>query len=84
LSIVVFNNSELEYNLKRNKELVLKNKFILVNNSIGRGIFNALTKYEKRDTRLNSFEQLRKKIGQVIITPGKIKKHRVWVKSLRG
>lgn len=83
LSIIVFNNAELEYNLKRNKELVLKNKLALVNNSIGKGISKVLTKYEKQSTRLNSFEQLRKKIGQVIITPSKIQKHRVWVKSLR-
>jgi len=77
LSIVVFNNAELEYNLKRNKELVLKNKLALVNNSIGKGISSVLTKYEKQSTRLNSFVQLRKKIGQVIITPSKIQKHRV-------
>ena len=83
LSIVVFNSPELRYNLKRNKKLTLQNRFTLANNSIGGGIADILTKYEKQDTRLNFFEQLRKKIGQVIITPDKIRKHRVWVKSLR-
>ncbi len=84
MSIVVFNSPELEYNLKRTKNLVLKEKFTLANNSIRGGIADVLTKYEKQSTRLNFFEQLRKKIGQEIITPHKIQKHRIWVKSLRG
>lgn len=84
LSIVVFNSPKLGYNLKRNKKLVLQNKFTLANNSIGKGITDVLARYEKQDTNLNYFEKLRKKISQEVVTPNKIKKHRLWVKSVRG
>jgi len=76
LSIVVFNSPKLRYNLKRNKKLVLQNKFILANNSIGGGIADVLNRYENQDTRLNHFEKLKEKISQEVITPEKVKKHR--------
>lgn len=73
------------FNFKRNKNLVLKEKFTLTNYDKGRGITEILAKHESQDTQLNSFEQLREKISKevLIIDPNKARKHYSYIKSNR-
>jgi len=72
LSVVVFNSPNLGFNFKRNKNLVLKEKFTLTNFDAGRGITEILTKHESQTTQLTSFEKLREKINSEIIPPNKV------------
>lgn len=67
LSVVVFNSPNLGFNFKRGKNLVLKEQFTLTNFDAGRGIAEILAKYESQDTKLTSFEKVRKKIGKEFV-----------------
>ncbi|CAG8761121.1 13951_t:CDS:1, partial [Racocetra fulgida] len=69
LSVVVFNSPQLGYDFKRNKKLILKEKFTLANNSIGGGIADILTRHERQDTQLTCFEKLRARIIKEITGP---------------
>lgn len=66
LSVIVFNSDGMSYNLKRNKQLTLEHKFILTNFDKGRDIADILANYERENTQLTSFEQLREKVNQEI------------------
>ena len=68
LSIVVFNSPDMGFNFKRNKNLVLKEKFTLTNFDAGRGIADILAKYESQETKLNSFEKLKGRINQSFLS----------------
>lgn len=84
LSVVVF-NGDMGYNLKRNKKLILENKFVVTNHDKGRGIAEILANYERESTQLISFEQLREKISKelLIIDPKKARKHYSYIKSAK-
>jgi hypothetical protein len=71
------------FNFKRNKNLVLKEKFTLTNFDADRGVADILAKYESQNAQLNSFEKIKEKIEKEAIVPNKTQNHLNWSKSVR-
>ncbi len=78
LGIVVFSGYDLDVSLKENKKDIFENKHVWAKNA-----YYWLNIYEKQNTQLPFFEELKEKVSREITTPDKIKKHRVWAREVK-
>lgn len=85
ISIICFNNPNLEIDLKDQRQTIFTNKHMWINNGNKKNIASLIKYYENKSNKFSDFKDLKKQINKEIIvsTSTKVEKHNNWLKTIK-